>query len=100
MSTIHSSSVVTKEVELSPDVEIGPFCYVRGRTRLGAGTKLESNVSIGSAHGIVEIGRNCVFYEGCVIGAPPGKAAFGTTEAKVMLTGNVSVTCTTAPAGR
>ena len=37
---IHPSSIVDPECELGEGVEIGPNCVLRGRVRLGNGTKL------------------------------------------------------------
>ncbi|MCL1894600.1 MAG: acyl-ACP--UDP-N-acetylglucosamine O-acyltransferase [Holophagaceae bacterium] len=44
---IHPMSVVSQDVELGENVEIGPFCYVEGPTKIGAGTVLRSHVAIG-----------------------------------------------------
>jgi len=68
---IHPSSVIGREVELASDVEIGPFCVITGRVRIGSGTQLDSHVSIGSEFGMVEIGEKNRFCAGSVVGGPP-----------------------------
>jgi UDP-N-acetylglucosamine acyltransferase len=68
---IHPSSTISKEAEIADDVVIGPYCIVRGRVRIGAGTKLDSHVSVGSDYGIVEIGRNNHISAGSALGGPP-----------------------------
>src|SRR5258706_7408136 len=40
MPEIHPTAIVDREAELADEVEIGPGCVIRGRVRIGAGTKL------------------------------------------------------------
>ena len=68
---IHPSAMISAEAEISPEAHIGPFCVVNGATKIGAGTKLVSHVSVGSECGIVEIGRDNWFGAGSAIGGPP-----------------------------
>lgn len=68
---IHPTSVVSKQAELGPDVEIGPFCHIIGRVRIDAGTKLISHVCVGSDSGVVEIGKHNTIYAGAAVGGPP-----------------------------
>lgn len=71
MTTIHPSSVISKEVEIGQNVEIGPFCHIRGRVRIGDGSVLESHVSVGNQWGVVEIGKNNRLATGAAVGGPP-----------------------------
>ena len=68
---IHPTSVISKEAEIDEGVEIGPFCVVTGRVRIGKGTILHSHVSIGGRHASVEIGERNEFYHGTSLGSPP-----------------------------
>lgn len=69
--SIHPTAVISKDVELAPDVEVGPFTVISGKVKIGSGTKILNNVSIGSDVGIVEIGKNNVIYPyGSIGGAP------------------------------
>jgi UDP-N-acetylglucosamine acyltransferase len=65
---IHPSSVVGREVELGPGVEIGPFCMLDGRIRIGTGTRLVAHVTI---FGETEIGAGNVLHPNVVIGDEP-----------------------------
>lgn len=65
---IHPSSIVDPECELGEGVEIGPNCVLRGRVRLGNGTKLIASVQMA---GPVEIGDHCTFYPFACVGFPP-----------------------------
>ena len=44
MPQIHASAIVEGDVELADDVVIGPYCVIRGRVSIGAGTQLLGNV--------------------------------------------------------
>ncbi|MFZ4403542.1 MAG: acyl-ACP--UDP-N-acetylglucosamine O-acyltransferase [Pseudobdellovibrionaceae bacterium] len=68
---IHPSSVISSEVELAEDVEIGPYCLLQGKIKIGKGTFVEGHVTLGSRHGVLHIGENNHFAPGAVIGGPP-----------------------------
>lgn len=55
---IHPSAIIGKEVELAPDVSVGPFAVISGRVKINSGTKIEGHCQIGHPSGIVEIGVN------------------------------------------
>lgn len=55
---IHKTAIVDSSAKLSEDVEIGPFCIVGSRVKIGKNTKLMSNVLIEET----DIGQNCVVY--------------------------------------
>jgi UDP-N-acetylglucosamine acyltransferase len=65
---IHPTAVVEKGAELGDDVEVGPFCFVGPRVKIGAGTKLLRHVNI---DGITEIGERCEIHPFASIGGPP-----------------------------
>jgi len=68
---VHPSSIISSDVELSEDVEIGPYCLLQGKIKIGRGTFVEGHVTLGSRHGVLEIGENNHFFPGAVIGGPP-----------------------------
>jgi UDP-N-acetylglucosamine acyltransferase len=70
---IHPSSVIGAEVELGPRVEVGPFCVLDGKIRIGAGTRLISHVS---AFGDTAIGEANVLHPNVVIGGEPQDLAY------------------------
>jgi UDP-N-acetylglucosamine acyltransferase len=65
---VHPSAVVGDDVELGDGVEIGPFCYLDGRVRIGAGTRLISHVTV---VGDTELGRDNVLHPNVVLGDEP-----------------------------
>lgn len=68
MTNIHASAIIGDDVELGEGVEVGPFCVLTGKIKLGNGVKLISSVSI---QGPVTIGSNTVVYPGAAIGFEP-----------------------------
>ncbi len=67
MPTIHPTAIVSKESELADDVQIGPFCVLQGRVRLGHGCHLISHVSL---MGPITIGERATIYPGARLGFP------------------------------
>lgn len=65
---VHPSVVIGPDVELAEDVEIGPFCLLDGRIRIGAGTRLIGHVTI---LGDTELGEGNVLHANTVIGDEP-----------------------------
>jgi UDP-N-acetylglucosamine acyltransferase len=70
---IHSSSIVGAEVELARGVEVGPFCLLEGRIKIGARTRLIGHVTI---LGDTEIGADNVIHPTAVIGDEPQDLAY------------------------
>ena len=81
-ASVHPGSVVGEEVQLSPDVEIGPFCFLQGKIRVGAGTRLISHVAI---FGDTEIGEANVLHPNVVIGDEPQDIAYTGGSRKVRI---------------
>jgi UDP-N-acetylglucosamine acyltransferase len=85
VAKIHPSSVISKQAEIADDVEIGPFCIVRGRVKIGAGSRLESHVMLGNEHGEVEIGKNNVLHAGAAVGGPPQDLSYKGDPTKLIM---------------
>jgi UDP-N-acetylglucosamine acyltransferase len=68
---IHPTSVLSSDVELAADVEIGPYCLIQGKVKIGRGTYVEGHATVGCRSGVVEIGENNHISPGAVIGGPP-----------------------------
>lgn len=85
---IHPSSVLSPEVELGEDVEIGPYCLIQGKVKIGKGTFVEGHVTLGSRYGILEIGENNHFSPGAVIGGPPQDLTYKSEPTKLIIGNN------------
>jgi UDP-N-acetylglucosamine acyltransferase len=79
---IHSSAVIGDEVELAPGVEVGPFCLLEGRIKIGARTRLIGHVTI---LGDTEIGADNVIHPTAVIGDEPQDLAYTGAARKVRI---------------
>ena len=79
---ISENASVSPYAQLADDVFIGPFCVVGPKVRLGAGTRLENNVTI---MGDVVIGAENHIYPGAVIGAEPQDISYRGTQTRVII---------------
>ena len=70
---IHPSTVISGDVELGDEVEVGPFCLIDGRIRIGARTRLIGHATI---LGDTEIGTDNVIHPNVVIGDEPQDIAY------------------------
>jgi UDP-N-acetylglucosamine acyltransferase len=84
---VHPGSVVGEEVDLAAGVEIGPFCFLKGKIRIGSGTRLISHVAI---FGETEIGEGNALHPNVVIGDEPQDIAYTGAPRKVRI-GNRNV---------
>src|SRR5690606_11027318 len=68
---IHPTALLDKSVELDSGVVIGPYSIIKGKVRIGSGTRIESHVVIGSEFGQVTMGRDNKIFSGAMVGGPP-----------------------------
>lgn len=68
MSAVHATAVVEPSVELGEGAVIGPFCYVGGDTRIGAGTRLHAGAMV---LGPTTLGQNNEVFPYAVLGGAP-----------------------------
>lgn len=68
MAKIDPTARVGNEVELGQGVEIGPWCLLDGKVRLGNNAKLLSDVRL---RGPITVGSGATFYPGAMIGYSP-----------------------------
>ena len=85
---VHPTSVISSDVVLEEDVEIGPYCNIQGHVKIGQGTFVEGHVSIGSRYGIVEIGKNNHISPGAAIGGPPQDIRYKAEPTKLSIGDN------------
>jgi len=79
---IHPTSVIGPDVELAAGVDIGPFCLLDGKIRVGARTRLIGHVTI---LGITELGADNVLHPGAVIGDEPQDLTYTGVARKVKI---------------
>ncbi len=71
---IHSTAIVAPEAELDSSVEVGPYCVIDAHVRVGAGCRLYHGVYL---TGWTEIGENCEFHPGVIVGHAPQDTKYG-----------------------
>jgi UDP-N-acetylglucosamine acyltransferase len=86
--SIHPSCVISPEAVIAPDAKIGPFCIVQGQVKIGARTRLDSHVSIGSEFGVVEIGEDNHICSGAVLGGAPQDIHYKNDKTKLVIGNN------------
>lgn len=70
---IHPSALVDARSKLEHPVWIGPFCVIEESTEVGAGTILESHVTVKKG---TSIGRNCRIMSNSILGHEPQDKKF------------------------
>lgn len=68
---IHPTAEVSPECVLGEGVEVGPYCFLRGRVTLGAGVRLLGHNYIHAEGGPVVIGARTLVYPFACIGYEP-----------------------------
>lgn len=89
--SIHPSSVISKQAELGTNVVVGPFCVIKGKVKIGDGTVLDSHVSLGHEHGVVELGKNNVLYAGAAVGGPPQDLSYKNEPTRLVIGDNNAI---------
>lgn len=79
---IHASAQVHPEARLAEDVEIGPFCIIGPKVKIGRGTRLHNNVVL---QGTTEIGEMNNIYPFCVFGTAPQDLGYKDEEVYVRI---------------
>ncbi|MCM0606713.1 MAG: acyl-ACP--UDP-N-acetylglucosamine O-acyltransferase [Xanthomonadaceae bacterium] len=65
---IHSTAIIEKGAELDSGVEVGPYCIIGPKVKIGTGTRLMSHVVVS---GKTSIGKSNTFFPFSVIGGVP-----------------------------
>jgi UDP-N-acetylglucosamine acyltransferase len=68
MAKVHPTAVVDSKAELADGVEVGPYCVIGPKVKVGAATVLESHVVVS---GRTTIGRDNRFFPFSAIGGAP-----------------------------
>jgi UDP-N-acetylglucosamine acyltransferase len=65
---IHPTAIVESGAQLAETAEIGPYCVIGSKAKIGAATRLLNHVSV---EGRTEIGEHCTIHPFASIGGPP-----------------------------
>ena len=67
----NNTAIISPEVEMGEDVQVGPYSIINGKVKIGRGTRMESHVCIGMGVGEITIGQNNHFFQGSMTGGFP-----------------------------
>jgi UDP-N-acetylglucosamine acyltransferase len=81
-ATIHPTSIVERGAELGESVDIGPFCVVGPKVKLGDGVRLVSHVTVA---GNTWIGARTIAYPGAALGHPPQDLKFKSEDTRLRI---------------
>lgn len=79
---VHPTAIVAKGAELADGVEIGPFCVIGEKVRIGPGTKLKSHVVV---DGSTEIGAQNEVWPFAALGGPPQHLAYRGEDTRLVI---------------
>jgi UDP-N-acetylglucosamine acyltransferase len=65
---IHPTAIIEEGALLDENVDIGPYCVIGSKVRIGKGSRLHNHVSVG---GQTSIGENCTIHPFASLGGPP-----------------------------
>jgi UDP-N-acetylglucosamine acyltransferase len=82
---IHPTVIIDGEVDIAPDVEIGPYSVLRGQIKIGSGTKIEPHVTLGSPYSCIEMGQGNHIWSGAVLGGAPQDLSYQNERHKVVI---------------
>lgn len=88
---VHETAIIGSNVELGEGVVVGPFSVIKGQTKIGAGTIIESHVSIGSDYGLVTIGTGNHIYQSAVVGGPPQDLKYKDEQTELIVGNNNAI---------
>jgi UDP-N-acetylglucosamine acyltransferase len=85
MANIHPSAIISPEVELAADVQIGPFVLIEGKVRLGAGCIVRPYAHL---CGPMTIGAHNQIFSGAVLGERPQHTRYRDEETSLEIGDN------------
>lgn len=72
-AAIHPTAIVHSGAQLAEGVQVGPYCLIGEKVRLGSGTRLLSHVVIDA---LTEVGEGCTVFPFAHLGGPPQHSGY------------------------
>lgn len=85
MSGIHPTTIIDGDVIIAEGVQVGPYCHIQGKVKIGKGTVIEGHVTLGFKSGEVIVGENNHFSPGAVIGGPPQDVGYKNERTRLVI---------------
>lgn len=82
MSTISPLALIEEGAIIGEDVEIGPFCFISGKSKIGRGTKIAASTCI---YGNTTIGEYNDIFSHAVLGSVPQDLKYAGEEVELII---------------
>ena len=82
MSKISPLAVIEEGAVIAEEVEIGPFCFISGKSKIGRGTKIAANACI---YGNTTIGEYNEIFSHAVLGSVPQDLKYAGEEVELII---------------
>lgn len=82
MNTISPLAVIEEGAIIGDNVEIGPFCFISGKSKIGNGTKIAASACI---YGNTTIGENNTIFSHAVLGSIPQDLKYAGEEVELII---------------
>ena len=82
MSLISPHAIIEEGAQIGPDVEIGAFCFISGKAKIGRGTKIAQGACI---YGNTTIGEDNEIFSHAVLGSVPQDLKYAGEEVELII---------------
>lgn len=82
MSMISPHAIIEEGAQIGPDVEIGAFCFISGKAKIGRGTKIAQGACI---YGNTTIGEDNEIFSHAVLGSVPQDLKYAGEEVELII---------------
>jgi len=82
MSLISPHAIIEEGAQIGPDVEIGAFCFISGKAKIGKGTKIAQGACI---YGNTTIGEYNEIFSHAVLGSVPQDLKYAGEEVELII---------------
>lgn len=82
MSAISPHAIIEEGAKIGPDVEIGAFCFISGKAKIGRGTKIAQGACI---YGNTTIGEDNEIFSHAVLGSVPQDLKYAGEEVELII---------------
>lgn len=82
MSLISPHAIIEEGAQIGPDVEIGAFCFVSGKAKIGKGTKIAQGACV---YGNTTIGEYNEIFSHAVLGSVPQDLKYAGEEVELII---------------